>query len=81
MHLPIAVNPQHEKLSKQTHARALDCSNPAPQFVEALRFLGQNPPHELASTPIDECWSWARQHWLSANVPAVRKIVMTGHSI
>lgn len=62
-HVPVAVNAAGEKLSKQTHARALDPAHPAPALARALRFLGQTVAPELAQGPLDALWRWALQHW------------------
>lgn len=40
-HLPVAVNADGEKLSKQTGARALDLADPQRELARARRFLGQ----------------------------------------
>lgn len=63
MHLPIAVNKQGEKLSKQTLAAPVNDSNPAPTLLHALRFLKQHPPAELAGNGVDEILRWAVTHW------------------
>ena len=47
-HLPVASNTAGEKLSKQTLARAVDGAEPARVLVDALDFLGQEPPAGLA---------------------------------
>ena len=52
-HLPVAVNAQGEKLSKQTGAAPIDPARPLPLLVQALRFLGQQPPVDLLrETPV-----------------------------
>lgn len=68
-HVPVAVNGAGEKLSKQTLARALDNAHPAPALVSALRFLGQNPPADLARASQPEVWAWAHANWHEARVP------------
>ncbi len=68
-HVPVAVNPAGEKLSKQTLARALDDAHPVPALVSALGFLGQNPPADLRRASLREVWDWARSSWQEARVP------------
>ncbi len=63
LHLPVAVNPAGEKLSKQTHARPLDGQEPGPLLWQALAFLRQGPPGALRTASIDEIWHWAMSHW------------------
>ncbi|QGY28074.1 tRNA glutamyl-Q(34) synthetase GluQRS [Pantoea cypripedii] len=41
LHLPLAVNSDGNKLSKQNHAPALPAGDPRPLLVQALNFLGQ----------------------------------------
>lgn len=62
-HLPVAVNQAGEKLSKQTHAAALDEYRPGPALWRALSFLRQAPPEELRSASIEEIWAWAVANW------------------
>lgn len=47
LHLPLALNRDGNKLSKQNHAPALPEGDARPLLVQALRFLGQ---------PVDENW-------------------------
>jgi glutamyl-Q tRNA(Asp) synthetase len=63
MHLPVAVNNQGEKLSKQTRAALLDISNPVKQLVEAVNFLGQESPIELLGSNVSSFWKWAIENW------------------
>jgi glutamyl-Q tRNA(Asp) synthetase len=73
-HLPVVVNAQGEKLSKQTLAPAIDTVTPAPTLCAALRFLGQSPPAELGRAPLAELWTWAQAHWDMARVPRRRTL-------
>jgi glutamyl-Q tRNA(Asp) synthetase len=72
LHLPVAVDAAGEKLSKQTRAMAVDCSRPAVNLCDALRFLGQRPPLGLADAPPAAVLAWARTHWSAAAIPAGR---------
>jgi len=67
LHLPIARNPQGEKLSKQTRAPAVSASGDAGQLKAALRFLGQPVPQEVES--IREIWKWAAAEWDLSRLP------------
>jgi glutamyl-Q tRNA(Asp) synthetase len=71
VHLPVALDAQGEKLSKQTHAPPLDERRPGPALVAALRFLGQQPPLELEREPPARVVDWALAHWRLVQVPAV----------
>jgi glutamyl-Q tRNA(Asp) synthetase len=70
-HLPVALDARGEKLSKQTHAPAIDRHRPLRALIAALGFLGQSPPEELACGSVEQFWRWAIQHWRLASVPRV----------
>jgi glutamyl-Q tRNA(Asp) synthetase len=74
MHLPVAINAQGEKLSKQTLAPPVDHNNPAPALLQVLRFLQQNPPAELAGGSVDELLRWAMTHWNSTPLHGITRI-------
>jgi glutamyl-Q tRNA(Asp) synthetase len=71
VHLPVAINAEGEKLSKQTHAAAIDPGNPLPALIATLSFLGQRPPPDLARATIKEFWEWAQKNWKLERVPRV----------
>jgi glutamyl-Q tRNA(Asp) synthetase len=69
LHVPIAINPAGEKLSKQTRAAPLPDA-PLPALLAAWRFLDQPPPPgRPASVP--EFWAWACASWQVARLPPV----------
>jgi glutamyl-Q tRNA(Asp) synthetase len=70
-HLPVAVNANREKLSKQTLAAPLDLYRPAPSLWQALDFLGQQPPPELRNDAAT-LWQWAKANWRPEAVPKTR---------
>ena len=63
MHLPVAVNAQGEKLSKQTLAAPVNSNDPADALLRTLVFLRQQPSAELASCKPEEILDWAIAHW------------------
>ncbi|MDH5182083.1 MAG: tRNA glutamyl-Q(34) synthetase GluQRS [Gammaproteobacteria bacterium] len=69
IHLPVAINPNGQKLSKQNFATGLDLSNPVPQLCNALIFLGQAVPTALQTVSLPELWSWAITNWQLTSVP------------
>lgn len=73
-HLPVATGEDGEKLSKQNLATPLDERNPADNILMALRFLGQNPPPELAGEPPESIWAWALAGWEGREVPRKKSI-------
>ncbi len=76
-HLPIAVNGEGLKLSKQTYAPALEQDNPLPTLYQALKFLGQQPPQEILEGELESFWRWATGHWQGDAVP--RKLAIPWH--
>jgi glutamyl-Q tRNA(Asp) synthetase len=77
-HLPVAVNRNGEKLSKQTLVAPLAAEEAPVQLWRALRFLGQEPPAELATAGIAEIWSWARPSWRAEKIPRRRSLPEPG---
>ena len=71
-HLPIATGANDRKLSKHNLARPV-ASRPAGEvLVDALAFLGQNPPRDLARASAAEVVAWAVTCWDPARVPRRR---------
>lgn len=68
-HLPVAVDENGAKLSKQTRARPVDDDDPAPALFAALAFLGHPPPERLRNGPLDELWRFALDSWRLERVP------------
>ena len=63
MHLPVAVNAQGEKLSKQTLAQPVGKNNAASILFDALVFLRQRPTVELQLGTVEEMLAWAIANW------------------
>jgi glutamyl-Q tRNA(Asp) synthetase len=80
-HLPVALDAQGQKLSKQTLAAPVDAVHMPQALFAALRFLGQNPPEEVYPQTVGDAASrraasaeilaWARSHWRLDRVPPV----------
>ncbi len=63
MHVPVIVDEQGYKLSKQTQATAVDLKSPHHVIFKLLTLLKQNPPIELHQAPTAELLDWAIEHW------------------
>lgn len=74
MHLPIAVNRNGEKLSKQTLAAPLAPAEGPLRLWRALCFLGQEPRRELQTEGTAALWAWALAHWNPEKIPRQRSI-------
>jgi glutamyl-Q tRNA(Asp) synthetase len=61
-HLPIVVNAQGQKLSKQTGAAPVFAGDSG-VAVRALELLGLAVPKELRTEPPRSLWQWAQKHW------------------
>jgi glutamyl-Q tRNA(Asp) synthetase len=74
LHLPLAVNEQGEKLSKQTQAPAVDAGHAVTHLTAALRFLGQAVADDLETASVGEFWQYATAAWDPAMLPRTRMI-------
>ena len=63
MHLPVVVNEQGEKLSKQTLARPVEKNSATSTLFNALAFLRQQPPAELQHDSSEQILVWAISNW------------------
>ncbi len=63
MHLPVALDTQGRKISKQTQAAQLNVESPSKMLCLALQFLGQSPPADLQSAAPHAVLAWAVSHW------------------
>jgi glutamyl-Q tRNA(Asp) synthetase len=70
LHVPVVLNADGEKLSKQTLARPLPQDDPLPTLLAAWRFLDQERPVPVPASP-REFWSWAIAKWDVRRLPPV----------
>ena len=68
-HIPVITNNKGQKLSKQTHAPALDDDQAIDNLRLALRFLGQSPPPSHVQR-LEPLLQHAVEHWQIRVVPA-----------
>ena len=69
VHLPLALNEQGNKLSKQNHAPALPQGDPRPVLAAALTFLNQPVISHWRDLTLEALLSEAVEKWALANVP------------
>lgn len=62
-HIPLVMNTDGQKLSKQTLAQALPTDNIKATLIAALGFLQQPLPAETHTLSLDDIWQWALLHW------------------
>ena len=72
LHHPLAAAADGAKLSKQTGARALGDGDPRPDLIDALAFLGQDPPADLRAARLEDLWLWAIEAWAPTRMPQER---------
>ena len=72
-HLPVAVNAEGQKLSKQTFAPALGRQRPETTLLAVCTFLGLPVFRELEQASLSELWQWAQSHWQLSQVPRMLK--------
>jgi len=71
MHLPVVVSADGKKLSKRIGTDPVKHQDPTLAISQALRFLGQRPPQDLA---LVDLWQWARENWNRDHVPHTREM-------
>lgn len=69
LHIPTLVNGAGQKLSKQSHALALNSHEAANNLFVALQLLAQQPPAALRWAPVEEIVQWAVTHWRENVLP------------
>ena len=82
LHIPIIVNQQGQKLSKQTGAEAVSKQNCGGMLVQVLKDLGQLLPEDLEKDPpgkdeLEQIWSWAVKHWNVDNIPKIKQVYLS----
>ncbi len=77
MHLPVALNAQGEKLSKQTLASPVNTDNPVATLLRALTFLRQQPPASLAGGDLQTGWQWAIANWNAGKLKGIGTLSAT----
>jgi glutamyl-Q tRNA(Asp) synthetase len=76
LHLPVAVNAQGQKLSKQTLAEAVAVIDPAATLVRLLCFLNHPPPADLRTGDPAALWQWAIGTWQRERLPRSAQITV-----
>lgn len=70
LHLPLAMDDNGNKLSKQNHATAIDINNPKPALLKAMTFLGFDIPEDIKASEIAEILRWGCENWRLEQLPA-----------
>ncbi len=73
-HLPLLLETDGRTLAKSRHAVPLDTDRAAPTLWEALDWLRQDPPAELAGASVREIWAWALPNWRPERLAGCREL-------
>ena len=73
-HVPVVCNEAGEKLSKQTLASPLDTSKTEINLIQALNFLGQVVPQDLANEDKNTIWLWAHDNWQLSKISKTKSL-------
>lgn len=63
LHLPLALDSNGNKLSKQNHAPPVNWQQPETELWQTLCCFNLAPPSELERAPVAEQLNWAIEHW------------------
>ncbi len=82
LHVPIIVNKQEQKLSKQTGAAAITMQYRCRTLLIVLKDLGQTISKQLEvdilnNNDLTELWRWAIEHWHADSIPKTNHIYMS----
>ena len=74
-HFPVINNVEGQKLSKQTHARAVDPQRAVDNLLYALRFLRQPLPGSAQARHPQDILEYAIEHWQIQAIPGCLAMV------
>jgi glutamyl-Q tRNA(Asp) synthetase len=75
-HVPVVVNQEGQKLSKQTGAAPIGRSDPSAVAATVLGLLGARLPDELGGAAPGELWRWAVRNWRIEELRGRRKLTL-----
>jgi len=75
-HVPVVVNQEGQKLSKQTGAAPIGRSDPSAVAAAVLDLLGARAPVELRGAAPGDLWRWAATNWRIEELRGRRKLAL-----
>ena len=72
-HIPVLVNAEGQKLSKQTFAKEVNVDEPLNDLITSYSYLGQKP-FDSSPKSVNEFWEHVVHHWNINNIPKVKQI-------
>jgi glutamyl-Q tRNA(Asp) synthetase len=79
-HIPLVLDAQGRKLSKQNHAAPLPANAAPRQLALALTVLGQPVPPELDGAGVHDLLNWATRCWNPSKLPRESRVHAQGLS-
>ncbi len=79
-HIPVILNQQGQKLSKQNLAKPIENEHASLNLYQALKALNQTPPEALKSATVDEILCWGVNNWSLDTVPKRQAIQAGWHN-
>lgn len=77
LHVPVAIDSNGKKLSKQTQAQAINANQPLPALLSVWQFLGQAEPAKCET--IAQFWQHAELSWDIGKIPTAQAIQPDNH--
>ncbi|MFT5447394.1 MAG: glutamyl-Q tRNA(Asp) synthetase [Gammaproteobacteria bacterium] len=77
-HLPLVLNPDGQKLSKQTRATSTEDQPPTLVWRAALHFLGYRATESLRDAGLKEIQRWAITRWSVSRLPSAARVIDAG---
>lgn len=74
-HIPIVLDANGLKLSKQNHAPSIEKQAVIPLLHQVLVLLGQQPPIELLYSSKNSFWDWAIASWDISKIPHANSLI------
>ena len=74
LHLPLAMDGNGNKLSKQNHAPAIESSHPRQMILHAMQFLGFALPADFSDADTEQMLAWGCQNWQVSQLPEAIEI-------
>lgn len=73
-HVPVIIDQQGHKLSKQTGAQAVDLHQTAATLYLLLCLLNQQPPASLRSAQVVDILQWGIEHWQAQRLSGLQSL-------
>ncbi|MGF1741104.1 tRNA glutamyl-Q(34) synthetase GluQRS [Vibrio profundum] len=74
LHLPLILDENGNKLSKQNHATAISLDDPKKDLIRAMKVLGFNMEQSMYEASVAELVTWGCQHWDLHQLPEAIEI-------